>query len=497
MAYNRSNQDLSSVFKNTISVDDIVSSGLKVSNKSLILNKGISNVNDVVGSIYIYASSASVTGPLTGSFTSSTVTTSTGLSLAANDFINITGSNIFQNNNVYEVASYVSGTGLLTIKTSPVEFFTKSSFITGTASGTFRLVTILSTKVDAGVYYVGSGSNTTTLNTNYSPVSSSVTGPVSSTNNAVAIWNGVSGKILKDSDLIYTPNVLTINFSRAITYGQTTDSYFIGGAGNTTLTGLDNYGFGIGCLEKLAAGSRNLASGGAAGFNLLNGNDNILYGYEAGLNYTSNESNNICISNNGVIGDNNRIRIGSTQTQNFQAGIFGVTPSGGTQTVIINSSGQLGSTSITPTSNLVGEYYYYNATGSSLNLTGSSFSLVNSSPGNLDQNIAGNFDSPAVGQLRYINATTRDFVCFYSLGFRGITGQASGDLTIELRINGTVSSVLSGRMIRTIQANVSDTITGYSFISLSVNQNVSLYVVKSGTNGNITVQRYSMILMSV
>ena len=157
MAFSRNNSDQSNVYKKSIAVDDIVTTGLKVSNQYIIYNKGISNPTDIVGSIYIYASSTSATGPLSGTFTATTVTTSTGLTLSNGDFINITGSNIFQNNNIYEVSSYVSGTGLLTIKSAPVEFFTRNSFITGVASGTFKVVTVLVTKVQSGVYSIGIG----------------------------------------------------------------------------------------------------------------------------------------------------------------------------------------------------------------------------------------------------------------------------------------------------------------------------------------------------
>ena len=55
-------------------------------------------------------------------------------------------------------------------------------------------------------------------------------------------------------------------------------------------------------------------------------------------------SNNIYVGNLGALGESYVIRIGTqgTQTSSYVAGIYGVTPSGTTQTVTINSSGQLG-----------------------------------------------------------------------------------------------------------------------------------------------------------
>jgi hypothetical protein len=73
-------------------------------------------------------------------------------------------------------------------------------------------------------------------------------------------------------------------------------------------------------------------------------------GNSAGLNLSTG-SNNVDIANKGVAADADKIRIGTqgTQTAAYLAGVYGVTPSGTTKTVVINSSGQLGSTT-TPAS---------------------------------------------------------------------------------------------------------------------------------------------------
>lgn len=178
-------------------------------------------------------------------------------------------------------------------------------------------------------------------------------------------------------------------------FGTTaTDSVFVGAAaGNFTQTGGLNIGFGGSALRSIDSGSQNVAigpnamdvatsatanvivgTGGAfaltsgqrntgigfgvftefsvPGNGLTTGIQNTVMGYEAGQDYRSNESNNILINSFGVLGDQNIMRIGEgTGTSDFQlqatfiSGIFGVTPAGATQTVVIDANGQLGSTS--------------------------------------------------------------------------------------------------------------------------------------------------------
>jgi hypothetical protein len=77
---------------------------------------------------------------------------------------------------------------------------------------------------------------------------------------------------------------------------------------------------------------------------LLNttGNNNIAVGYLAGSNLTTSD-NNIDVGNNGVSGESNTIRIGTTgtRTATFIAGITGTTVAGGVG-VLIGSNGRLG-----------------------------------------------------------------------------------------------------------------------------------------------------------
>ncbi len=102
-----------------------------------------------------------------------------------------------------------------------------------------------------------------------------------------------------------------------------------------------NCAFGFESLQN-ATGGRNSAYGGVSGASLLSGNNNCLFGFDVGSNYTSSESNNICIGS-GVTGtatENTTTRIGNAQTACYISGIENVSQTAAVVTV--TSSGQLG-----------------------------------------------------------------------------------------------------------------------------------------------------------
>lgn len=189
-----------------------------------------------------------------------------------------------------------------------------------------------------------------------------------------------------------TAGVINVNGSHFIhSYdSDTNDSTFVGSlAGNGTSTGGSNSGFGTSTLgaitsasdncafgteslESLTSGFGNVAIGKNTGASLTSGSSNLIVGhqgmlngngdknvivgaYQAAYNYSGTESSNIIIGGSGTLGqtgDNHIIRIGETGVGDFQqsacylAGTYGVTPSGsGIQTVVMDSNGQLGTTS--------------------------------------------------------------------------------------------------------------------------------------------------------
>jgi hypothetical protein len=86
--------------------------------------------------------------------------------------------------------------------------------------------------------------------------------------------------------------------------------------------GAHNTANGYGALFKNIGGSFNTALGDEALDVLAGGTNNIALGYLAGNNFNANESSNIDIGNPGVTGENNTIRIGSSQTQAYIAGVI-------------------------------------------------------------------------------------------------------------------------------------------------------------------------------
>ncbi len=186
---------------------------------------------------------------------------------------------------------------------------------------------------------------------------------------------------------IYQNGSIFLHSYEGDTNGQ---SVFLGkSAGNTSNLGDNNVGIGIFnsqsltlgngntsvgslSLQQCTSGSLNTAIGYQSLYGVTSGNNNIGVGQQAlvqgngdrniviapfqgAFNYSGTESNNIVIggsSTNAQTGDNNVIRIGETGSGDYQqnkcylAGTYGVTPAGsGIQTVVMDSDGQLGTTS--------------------------------------------------------------------------------------------------------------------------------------------------------
>ncbi len=90
------------------------------------------------------------------------------------------------------------------------------------------------------------------------------------------------------------------------------------GAGDDNTAGNDNTSLGHRSLEgNDNATGQNTTVGSFSYLNLQNGTGNIGLGYNAGVAYTTTESDNICIGNNGVITDNSSIRIGNATDHDF------------------------------------------------------------------------------------------------------------------------------------------------------------------------------------
>jgi len=104
-------------------------------------------------------------------------------------------------------------------------------------------------------------------------------------------------------------------------------------------SGAANTASGAYALQANTTGLNNTAAGYNALFNNKTGSNNIALGYQAGQAVLL--SSNIDIGNPGFGTDANTIRMGTSQTQTYLAGVFGVTSASGVP-LYVNSSGQLG-----------------------------------------------------------------------------------------------------------------------------------------------------------
>ena len=120
----------------------------------------------------------------------------------------------------------------------------------------------------------------------------------------------------------------TANGQASLQYNTTGNNNSANGGwalyGNTN--GSDNVANGYQALYSNTSGNQNTANGENALYSNTTGNNNIAEGYQAGYNITTG-NNNIDIGNMGLATDTNIIRIGSSQTQAFIAGV--ITGNGG------------------------------------------------------------------------------------------------------------------------------------------------------------------------
>jgi hypothetical protein len=119
------------------------------------------------------------------------------------------------------------------------------------------------------------------------------------------------------------------------------------------LTGNENVVIGGISGNSLNASNNNVFLGSRAGTSITTGDSNILIGHSAGSALTGADNTNVLIANSGVVGDMDQIRLGSsgTHTSCNIAGVYNVSPAGGSDEMVIQSStGFLGTQTI-PTNN--------------------------------------------------------------------------------------------------------------------------------------------------
>ena len=226
---------------------------------------------------------------------------------------------------------------------------------------------------------------------NLQPANGTYGGILSNTTQAIAGEKTFNDKVIAQKNLTL-PSTSTggtggvISFGNAGTrihdyspYGTVKNCFWGYDAGNFSGTHSYNIGIGTEALRNITTGNSNIVLGHGTsslqngssnillngGTNITSGSRNVIAGYLAGNNYST-ENDNICISNQGVANDVGNIRIGTQgwQTKAFIAGINGNTLTNASA-VVIDSNGQLGATGFISSLAAIGSTG--NANGASLN----------------------------------------------------------------------------------------------------------------------------------
>ncbi len=121
--------------------------------------------------------------------------------------------------------------------------------------------------------------------------------------------------------------------TNSMVQGLGNDNTCVGASSGVSLTGV----VGV-------SGQKNTFLGSTSGANIATGSQNLILGHGAGSQLTLADSNNIILGDNiGVVGDNDTIRIGNSQTETYLAGVEGVVVKNAYPSpVVIDSAGQVG-----------------------------------------------------------------------------------------------------------------------------------------------------------
>ena len=186
------------------------------------------------------------------------------------------------------------------------------------------------TAVGAGALFANTGQQNTAIGA--AALLSNTTGSANTANGEAALFFNTTG----DSNTAVGSSALLHNTTAS------SNTAIGGNALSNNTQGENNTAVGVNAMQNNTTGDGNTAIGIAA---LLNssGNNNIAVGIGAGTSLTTGD-NNIYIGNGGVANEDNTLRVGTTQTRTFIAGINGVDEGNPTAVFINTTTGQLGTT---------------------------------------------------------------------------------------------------------------------------------------------------------
>ena len=293
---------------------------------------------------------------------------------------------------------------------------------------------------------------------------------------------GDTGGPLSSSSFTIQAGVATKNSGSSVSIGRVgtaltldvtdgSDNTLVGGqAGNTAVTGVANTGLGKFALNAITTGPLNTAIGAGSLLFLTTGTYNATLGFNSGTNYTGAESNNILILNDGVLGENNTLRLGTTgsgpgqQNRAFIAGINGVNV-GSVATVVTQLNNQLGTAALTAGSNIT------------ITPTANVITIA-SVPG---ANVATTFVSDAGNAIPAVNLLN-------VVGAGGISTSGSGNTLTITSTGGTAGSVLGASINGPMTTNGSFSyIAPYGSITNTTQSHAQFLCPAAGTIDNYYV----------
>ena len=290
---------------------------------------------------------------------------------------NTTGS---ANTAVGELALTQNATGMSNTATGVTALWANNSGSYNTASGAAALYSNTTGSNNTADGYVALGSNTTggydtavgdealmgtttgssntavgaeALIANTTGSGNTATGYEALCYNTTANNNAAFGNLALKNNSTGTGNTgIGANTLQANGQGDNNTALGINALANTST--FSNTATGAFAMNLNSVGNWNTAAGAQALSSNTTGNNNIAIGYLAAVNVSGANSNNIHIGTQGASADNGTIRIGgntalgdlATQTQFFASGIYGATTgASGALPVVVDSNGQLGTTS--------------------------------------------------------------------------------------------------------------------------------------------------------
>jgi len=372
------NLDPSIILTGSVTAGTTLAAGTSVTAGTTISSTG--NITSISGNVSSTAGSVSA-----GTTVTAGTSISSGTSITAGSTLASTGAT------TVGTALTVSGLGRGVVQSSAAGLFSSSEgtdgqVLIGSSTGAPAWASLTAgsgISITPGANSItitntgGGGGGITTISGGDNIVVSSPTGPTTTVSLANPIaWNYAGQITMQGGNFLSGP---LNGRSVALGAGSGAADFSVSvGAGSLQLsTGGYNTAVGYGTGSLITSGDLNALVGHNSGASITTGGSNTLVGYRGrltsgtrnvgigidnyggpttgsyntlingGFDLASSESNNVLISNDGVVGDNNTIRIGTTGTGNFEQNKLFVAATYGTNIgtgslVYVNSDGQLG-----------------------------------------------------------------------------------------------------------------------------------------------------------